>query len=961
MTQATGESKPPRPDALPHPDDEGPQKPKAHESNGKHQQNGRHREYTPPPDKTALFFLTLYEAGDYILNRWIESYDENGRRHDVHDYKEDSKRRERDEFLDPVRWQGLLDKAEKQRANAYMGVCPRVSRFDGYDLSSQIRVVRCLWADVDHCSADEALARIAAAGLPPPTAVVNSGFGAHLYWKLDQPYLIDDVGDPPKVGKQKHDPNNPKRHNPHVLMGDKWKPILDENGNVIPAPECSPKALHIQAILKGIAALIGGDHTQDLARNLRVPGSLNRKNQRNGQEPRLCEVADIDPERRYPLSRFEQYASIEGAFGMKREDVPRPDELAKMKLKTPRTPTRKQADTINSLLNKCEVADDRSKADFNYCCWCVEHGVGRDSAWQQCQSTGKFQERGESYFVMTWAAAENKTRLKVWCHIKGINRKPAPEPEPEADEESPGAQAESDEGAPPPEPQQTATPTRQCRLREFLNYKDVPKPSGEGFVQMGLPLDTLLRTLDRLAPGWPCRVGNLLFVRSGTDDDPEPRWLEKADQLFAWILGETAQGMSVNPLCWRAGPDMVSQSVFYAALQHHARNYLALERLPHHPPIPRHYYMHRPVEGGDGKALVGLLEQLCPATDHDSELIRAMVMTPAWGGPGGERPAFLLEGQEGDAQGGRGLGKSTLAKLLSRLYGGHISVDKDTDSSEFRTRVLTPSEMGRRLVLLDNIKALRFSWAELEAFITADTIGGHRMYHGEATVPNTFTYIMTLNGAALSKDLAQRVIPIRLKRPKFSATWQQGILTYIDDHRWAIIGDVIAALSGTETEAITTPTRWAVWENAVLSRVARPNDCMKVIKERQGTLDDEDAEADLVRTRFISELFRRGHHPEMDKVLIPAPVATLWTNWATGERRPTNRASSFLRSLGIAELSKSDRDGRSHWLWTGGDASPLKGTVRLTRLAPPEPQAGEAQTPYPRGWTDYDADEGVSD
>ena len=50
-----------------------------------------------------------------------------------------------------------------------------------------------------HFTATDALKRCKDNGLPLLSIVVNSGNGVHLYWLLDEPYLIDDVGDLPAV------------------------------------------------------------------------------------------------------------------------------------------------------------------------------------------------------------------------------------------------------------------------------------------------------------------------------------------------------------------------------------------------------------------------------------------------------------------------------------------------------------------------------------------------------------------------------------------------------------------------------------------------------------------------------------------------------------------------------------------------------------------------------------------
>ena len=69
-------------------------------------------------------------------------------------------------------------------------------------------------------------------------------------------------------------------------------------------------------------------------------------------------------------------------------------------------------------------------------------------------------------------------------------------------------------------------------------------------------------------------------------------------------------------------------------------------------------------------------------------------------------------------------------------------------------------------------------------------ISGHRLYHGEGRRSNTLTWTLTLNGASLSKDLAQRVIVVVLDRPEYSPNWEDDVRTYIDEYRWHIFSDI---------------------------------------------------------------------------------------------------------------------------------------------------------------------------
>jgi hypothetical protein len=193
---------------------------------------------------------------------------------------------------------------------------------------------------------------------------------------------------------------------------------------------------------------------------------------------------------------------------------------------------------------------------------------------------------------------------------------------------------------------------------------------------------------------------------------------------------------------------------------------------------------------------------------------------------------FLFKGVDDDPNGGRGAGKSTVAQMIGRLRNGHIDLSTNEPMEKVITRLLSPDAMERGIVLLDNIKSLKLSWAELEGLITSDSISGHRLYHGEGRRPNNLSYFLTLNGACLSKDMAQRCVIIEIKRPNFSATWEEEVIAYIEENRWAIIGDILAELQR-KAEPLNKVSRWGSWEQAVLSKVAEPSDCQKVILERQ--------------------------------------------------------------------------------------------------------------------------------
>src|SRR5205823_14432796 len=99
-------------------------------------------------------------------------------------------------------------------------------------------------------------------------------------------------------------------------------------------------------------------------------------------------------------------------------------------------------------------------------------------------------------------------------------------------------------------------------------------------------------------------------------------------------------------------------------------------------------------------------------------------------------------------------------------------------------RLLSPDTLTKRVALHDNVKTLRFSWSDLEALVTGPQINGYQLYVGDASRPNTLIWFITMNGASMSKDMAQRCVPIKLARPKYSGQWEEETIRFIDENRW---------------------------------------------------------------------------------------------------------------------------------------------------------------------------------
>ena len=138
--------------------------------------------------------------------------------------------------------------------NLYFGVCPRTRKEGTLDA---IKRVHTLWVDIDYKDIPkEEIAKKAEQFPLSPSFVVLSGGGVHLYFPLEEPFEIDTEVD----------------------------------------------RLYIRELLRAIAKFWGGDlAATDLARILRVPGSLNYKY----EPPRPVKLFVKNREARFNLPDFE--------------------------------------------------------------------------------------------------------------------------------------------------------------------------------------------------------------------------------------------------------------------------------------------------------------------------------------------------------------------------------------------------------------------------------------------------------------------------------------------------------------------------------------------------------------------------------------------------------------------------------------------------------------------------------
>ena len=355
-------------------------------------------------DAIIDFLSVLHKPDDWIEFRPVETWYETGKKRSRVLYKQRAWHRLKN--LTPELVQNWLGAIGKEHGCAFFGVCPRFGARGEYDQAWQIRNARVLWADIDGATIPEVLERIAKAGLPKPTIVVASGNGAHVYWKLAEPYLIDDVGEPLRVVKRFEPDKKTGRNKPvDYITVDGQDERLDDHNR----PALSPKAVAFQDVLKGIARSIGGDHTTDAVRLLRMPETLNRKDGRNGAEPKPAKLVSIEHDVAYCFDRFLEFAE-------RSPDKAKREAIDRIELKTPRKITVGKQDKLTDRLNACRVAEvgQRSEMDFGLCCFAIEEGIAKLELWGACSEIGKFKERGEAYFNTTWSKAERVARERIY-------------------------------------------------------------------------------------------------------------------------------------------------------------------------------------------------------------------------------------------------------------------------------------------------------------------------------------------------------------------------------------------------------------------------------------------------------------------------------------------------------------------------------------------------------------------
>lgn len=429
--------------------------------------------------------------------------------------------------------------------------------------------------------------------------------------------------------------------------------------------------------------------------------------------------------------------------------------------------------------------------------------------------------------------------------------------------------------------------------------------------------------LKELIGEWPRRVESRLFIIN----KGKIRWFFSSSDFFGWLSSE---GVDIS---WKEKAiNGITKQEFFKALQGLATDHVGISILPHFPPRPGYYYVPMELPESSEAAFEQLLSLFNPATNGDAEILKSAFLSLFWGGPPGHKPAFVFMGMDDDDGGGRGVGKTTLTDIMADLCGGAIEFSAKTeDIDAMKKRILTSG--GERVIRFDNVKTSRLSSGDIESLITSAYISGHRLFLGNAKIPNDFTYLFTFNDASFSKDMAQRAIPIKLKRPIYAGNWVEDMASFIDARRLHIIAGIRDCYAEAPNSNGGVYLRFGQWTRDVLFRSSSDPEIVRSIKDFQKEVDDDDGVSEEIASiiRYQIGKFSLESHGMSSNVPVLSTDAPLlirnglinqWVAMGLNMKASNRSISKMVARAKIPEfIDEKTHDGYPCHIWCPGKTS----------------------------------------
>ena len=459
----------------------------------------------------------------------------------------------------------------------------------------------------------------------------------------------------------------------------------------------------------------------------------------------------------------------------------------------------------------------------------------------------------------------------------------------------------------------TLSDAKLANQKAFKNFEYIRKdtPGGSKLEPVSLRIDDLVQDIYRRFWDFPRRIGSMLF-----DLDRKTgkiRYLPNPTSLFAWISQKS--GHQVN---WMSKNDAAKKEELFEVVHATARHYESISNVPSWPERSDVFYTHTalPKPSRGARYFNEFCRFFTPATEVDSQMIRAFVASPLYYNPSISRPLWVI-----DSIHGQGTGKTKLVEMVAKLYGGMdlesgevIKVFpkqlKGEGSERIFRRVLSTAGRKKRIFLLDNVEG-RFKSPELADLVTASSISGLAPYgKTEETRPNDLTYVITANTATLDRDLVSRSFFINVAKPGYYPEWEERVLAYIHAHQLQIIADMISLLEAGSQFEFKPITRFANWEKSVLAPMVGSlenfNDIWKSNEDRKEASDSDREEAEQVREYYKEAMRALGLDPDTACIFIHSQLAAFWLSEILPQyknRSSMYRIRNFAKTGMIPELS----------------------------------------------------------
>lgn len=767
----------------------------------------------------------------------------------------------------------------KNTQNVFVGINPR-KKIGGKD-SASVAIFRTLFADFDNMTLLEVLQILKNSGLPWPTMITESGGGYHCYWRLEVPITEPGL----------------------------W--------------------MRYQV---GIIQLLGSDpKIKDPARIMRLPGTTNRKPERNNAMCKIIEIHDyvvsIDD---FPLAD----SSVTGAA------TATATRTEPMSTTTNEGYANLSRATMQFLLTGAPEGE-RNQRLFSAASDMWGNGIGKKEAEERLLSVCARIGLREDEVRLTIQSAYGKPRSAArppTMTLEELNARTLDLP-PGSVTAEPAATGTGGPVSTParivtrsddPEEYSEPTTTAPCETVVLSNVVDALKNGKK--VGEKVPVTyfksarQIFDEMRRYSDGWPKNCGGQLFAVEPIDRKMGPQekeiWLSSADIFMAWLQRVmTVRWCAATATCYDRETGSIRTPItkqeFFQSVRAMVDDlYTSIQMFPHYPPLADAYYLKCLLPEPTGEHLDTLVQSFNAATENDLDLLTVLLLTLVWGGEPGMRPAFLIDADQVDS------GKTTTAITICEVVGdAFFSQDIKEPWDDMCKRWMSGPSRDSRAIVFDNVKGT-IRGTGIESAITSKTISGWVLYQGSVIKPNIVTVICTMNDGSASEDMATRFVPIKMAPPpKERTSWRSWAAKYVRVNQWAIISDAIQMLKQKDQCELTRKDRFSDWMEGVLAKHPRGNLLADhIFTER--TVIDGDAEKTEELTSLLIKRFddcERGWAKDSARAVLGddgqyvpgrvwvAPVelyaaavdAGLWTEDKVRKdvQPPTNMIRAFTRFI----------------------------------------------------------------